>query len=137
MADDIPLYSVVDMPRASLLQDGSRVQMEFRAADGKRVCLEFEPDHLEIFTARAYDLVAGARNQRLAIGDHFVVHPLGVAAAGANAPIGGHGKVILFLRTDNGVVHHFAMSYEESAKLRPQLRTAEVSAEKQTRQMRQ
>jgi hypothetical protein len=128
--------NVVEMPRASLLSDGTVVELEFRGADQSTTTLCFTPETLELWAARAVELISHAKNQKLAIGDHRAVHASGVVAATAAAPVGGN-KVILSIRGNNGIPVHYALDPEQSEQLRPELRKAEASARAQKTQTRQ
>lgn len=117
---------VREMPRASLLEDGSLVELQFKSIRGP-VTLVFDPDDLERFASRSVELIREAQNRRRASAGHFVSVASDVVAAGADAPIGG-GKVILLLRATNGIVQQFGLTPSQSAELRPQLEDAELKA---------
>jgi hypothetical protein len=126
---------IVSMPRASMLDDGSLIVMEFESETGNSTTLSFAPDDFEKFLSRATQLVTGAHNQKLSKGDHLNVHAVPIVSTMADAPIGG-GKVILAFRADTGLLYHFAISSEEAENLRPQLFRAAKSARKQASKSR-
>jgi hypothetical protein len=128
--------NVTAMPRASLLSDGSIVELEFKGADESVTTLCFTPEALENWAAKVMELVSHAKNQKLSIGDHFSVQASEVVAVTAAAPVGG-SKVILAIRPSNGIVMHYALQPEQSEQLRPELRKAEASAKFQKAQTRQ
>lgn len=127
--------NVDEMPRASVAEDGSLIQLVFKGPTGK-VTLNFRADKFEQFASRAIQLFTHARNQKLTTGDHLEILPVPAVAAMAQAPVGG-SKVIVSFRADNGVPYSFAIDPDESKQLRPQLRTAEESARRQGSQTRQ
>ncbi len=57
---------VIEMPRASLLEDGSLVELEFKSDDGQPVTLQFYPDDLERWAAVSMELIREAQNRRRA-----------------------------------------------------------------------
>lgn len=117
---------VKEMPRASLLEDGSVVELQFKSARGP-VTLIFDPDDLERFAARSMELIRHAQNKRRAISGHLEVHASDVVGAIADSPAGG-GKVILSLRGSNGIVQAFGLTPQQSLELRPMLEKAEGKA---------
>jgi hypothetical protein len=127
--------NVTGMPRASVAQDASRIELSFDTDSGP-ICLSFSSDQFDAFANRAIQLFTHVRSQKLAIGGHLAVQPVPVAAAGAEAVIGG-AKVIVTFLAENGVPFHFSLSVEETRKLRPQLRSAEESAAQQRNAPRQ
>jgi len=126
---------VIKMPRASVMSDGSEIEMEFEGSNGEMITLVFDPAELDRFAGRTMQVVDHARNQKLAIGGHLSIQASEVVAAVADAPVGG-GKVILALRGDNNVVQHFALQPSEAEKLRPQLFRAVKSATAQKKKTR-
>ena len=64
---------IIDMPSASVLEDGSLIEMKFTDEGGETQTLSFAPNEFEQFLSRAAQLVTGARSQKLAIGDHFTI----------------------------------------------------------------
>jgi len=130
------VLNVVEMPQASVMEDGSEVQLVFKNAAKDAVRLKFAGDRFERFIVRAIQLFTDARNRRLAKGDHLVIHPVPVVAATFEPAVGG-AKVILSLRAENGVVYDFSLENDEAQNLRPQLRKAIESAQKQKSQPRQ
>jgi hypothetical protein len=57
--------TVMNMPRASHLADGSLVEMEFAGSNGEKFALRFSPDKLERFVEQARQLLVSARSQKL------------------------------------------------------------------------
>src|SRR4051812_3508194 len=110
--------NVTDMPRASVAEDGSIVQLTFCGENGEAV-LTFSAERFEEFSQRSIQLFTHARNQRLAIGDHFGIRPVEAVVAVASAPVGG-GKVIVGFRGSNDVEYHFAIVPDEARILRTQ-----------------
>jgi hypothetical protein len=128
--------TVTDMPRASYLEDGSVIEMEFKTSSGELITLCFAPEKLETWVSQTMRIVALAKNQKLSIGDHLVVQASDVVAVTAAAPVGG-SKVILAIQGSNGIPMHYALHPEQSEQLRPELRKAEASAKAQKAQTRQ
>lgn len=126
--------NVSAMPRASLLKDGSQVELEFKT-DGPSVTLVFDPDELEQFAARSIELIRAAQTHKRASAGHFEVQASAVVATMADAPVGG-GKVILMLKGTNGIVQSFALTPDQSQELRPLLRKAETKAQTDKKQPR-
>lgn len=135
MANEIKAR-VTKMPRASVLEDGSLIEIAFLGENGEDVLLSFTADELDKFIGHVAQLVFQARNQIHAKSGHHGVQALLVAKASAGSATGGD-KVILSLRASRGLPHHFALSPEESANLRPQMRKAEQSAKEQASRTRQ
>lgn len=117
---------VKEMPRASLLEDGSLVELHFKSVRGP-VTLVFAPDDLERFASRSVELIRDAQNRKRARAGHFVSVASDVVVADADAPVGG-GKVVLSLRGTNGIIQQFGLTPSQSAELRPQLENAELKA---------
>lgn len=126
---------VVDMPRASFTEDGSVVEMALRTSEDEEVTLRFSTDDFDRFVSRAVQLVNGARNQALSVGDHVRAHIISAIAVAAESPVGG-SKVILSIRSDNGLPYHFAVEPDEAEQLRPQLYRAAKSVRRQGTQSR-
>lgn len=126
---------IVDMPKASFAEDGSVVEMTLRTAEGDEVTLDFSTDDFDRFVSRAVQLVNGARNQALSIGEHVHVHIITAAMVAAESPVGG-SKVILSIRSDTGLPYHFALEPDEAEQLRPQLYRATKSARGQAARSR-
>lgn len=123
------------MPDTFVAEDAARMELVFEDAAGEQVRLGFSSEQFDLFTNHAIQLFTHVRNEKLAIGDHLEIQPVGVVAAAADSTIGG-GKVLLHLRADNGVQYHFALDPDEADALRPQLFRASKSAEKQARKSR-
>ncbi len=126
---------IVDMPSASVLEDGSLIEMKFTDEGGETQTLSFAPDDFERFLSRAVQLVAGARSQQLAIGDQFAIRAVAAVAVTAQAPEGG-GRVILSVRSDMGLPYHFSLSPEDAENLRSKLFRAVKSAKNQASKTR-
>lgn len=121
---------IVDMPRASFIEDGSVVEIEFKTRAGESLPLSFATNDFEHFVSLAVQLVNGARSQTLSTGDHLEFHTIRAVAAIAQAPVGGD-RVILSIRTDTGLPYHFALTPDDAEALRPQLYRAAKSTRKQ------
>jgi len=127
---------VTKMLRASVREDGSLIEIGFLGENGEDVLLSFAGDELDKFIGHVAQLVFQARNQMHAKFGLQGVQALRVAKAAAGSATGGD-KVILSLRASRGLPYHFALSPEESANLRPQMRKAEQSAKEQASRTRQ
>src|ERR1700730_14075597 len=97
---------VTGYPRASVLQDGSLIEMDLQGSGEERVTLQFDPEALDQFLARSIQLIADARNQKHAKSGLPGVPALAAAAAGAG-PVAGGNHVIVFLKTHTGTEIHF------------------------------
>ncbi|WP_139832266.1 hypothetical protein [Mesorhizobium australicum] len=126
--------SVQKMPRASLLEDGSLVELEFETS-GAPVTLQFDPDSLENFAVRAVELIRHAQNQKRASAGHLSLRASDVVAVAADAPVGS-GKVVVSFRGTNGIVQSFALTPKMSEGLRPTLRKAEAKAQQNSQASR-
>ena len=126
---------ITNMPRASVLEDGGIIELEFADEDGERPPLRFAADDFERFVARAVQLVIDARTQKLASGGHLSIHTVVAVAVTAQAPVGGN-RVILSVRSDKGLPYHFSLSPKDAEDLRPELFRAAKSAKKQASQTR-
>ena len=127
--------NIKQMPRASLLSDGSRVELEFEDDAGERVTLNFETNDFERFVSRAVQVVTGARSQKLSIGDHLAIHTIRAVEAAAEAPIGG-GGIALLIRADNGLPYLFGLPPAVAKSLRPTLNAAIKKEAQQAKQSR-
>jgi hypothetical protein len=126
---------VTDMPRASLVEDGSLVQMEFKT-DGEPITLEFDPDKLEQWAARTLELIRTAQTHKRASGGHFEVQASEVVAVEIAPAVGG-GKVILGITGTNGIPQRFAFPLRAIDPLRTDLKRAAIKAFRQGSQTRQ
>ena len=124
------------MPRASVLEDGTYVEMVFEAEDKREMTLGFDPERLLAFTTHVNELTHEARTRKAASAGHYAVQALPVATAGAQQAEGG-SAVILSFRTDNGQVYSFAMPLKDANGLRNEMTSAISAARKQARQTRQ
>ena len=127
---------VIAYPRASVLQDGSLIEMELQGPDKERVTLQFEPADLDRFLSRSIHLIAEARNRKHAKLGHSGVPVLATAAAGAGSAEGG-SHVIVFLQTSTGTKFHFGLPTHAAETLAGHLTAAIVLAKKQAAQTRQ
>ena len=129
--------SVTDMPRASVAEDGSIVEMELRGKDdGECVVLQFDPAQLWEFQDLVNQLTQQARIQKAASAGHLEVPLLRVAEASAQAAVGG-AKVTVSFRIGNGQVYAFGLEIAKAQDLHNELVAAIASAKKQSRQTRQ
>ena len=127
---------ITSMPVATILDDGSLIELEFRSDTGNRITLALDPDDFEKFISRAVQLVTGARTQKLASGDHREVEFVLAVAASAQTTVGG-SRVLLSVRSNTGLLYHFSLPLEEAEWLRPELSRAIRSAkEKRASQSR-
>jgi hypothetical protein len=126
---------VAGMPRASLYDDGSGVELEFQTTSGP-VTLVFAPEALERFASRAVDLVRSAQNHRHAKSGHAVLHASEVTAVRVGAPVDG-GRVLLTVRGTNGIDLHFAIPIPLAEQLKPDLWKAVSDATARARATRQ
>ena len=126
---------ITKMPRTSVLEDGSVIEMVFADEDGERPPLRFAAEDFERFVARSINLVTEARTQNLATTGHLGIHAVETVAVKAQALFGG-GKVILSFRSDTGLPYHFSLSPKDAEDLLPELFRAARSAKKQASQSR-
>jgi hypothetical protein len=127
---------VTDYPRASVLQDGSLIELEMKDATKQSVVLQFDPDALDGFVSRIIQLLADARNQKHAKSGHPGISALAAAAAGAG-PVAGGTHVIVFLKTNTGTEFHFALPTRGAEQLSEHIAAAVASAREQAGQTRQ
>jgi hypothetical protein len=128
--------TVAKMPRVSVLQDGTAIELVFADALGKSVTLRFSPEMLNQFVARAVQTNMAARNQKQAMSGHLEVQAVPVVAATAQSPVGG-GRVILLLRDPDGIVASFSLPLSGIDQLRSEIDTATKQARKEGGQTRQ
>lgn len=121
------------MPLASLLEDGSYIEMEFKGEDGQSITLGFQFGQFKTFMSMAHQLVHEAEIRKAARAGHLEVQPLAVVASGAQEAVGG-AAVIAFFRTDNGQIYHFALAPGEATILQNQLVGAVTKPRKQAKQ---
>ena len=129
---------VVAYPRASVLLDGSLIELELGDQDKERVTLQFAPEDLDRFLARAIHLIAEARNRKHAKLGHSGVPVLATAAAGAGAgPAEEGSQVVVFLQTNTGTKFHFVLPTHAAETLAGNITAAVASAREQAAQTRQ
>jgi hypothetical protein len=121
----------MSMPRASVTEDGSLIEMELAAQGGQVLVLQFQPDDLDNFVGTASQLFTHARNQMSTKASHLETRAVGVADAAVTAAVGG-SKVILVLRAENGLQYQFALDVEVATWLTEELRRAAGSASVQS-----
>ncbi len=121
---------ITKMSRASVLEDGSVIEMVFADKDGERPPLRFTADDFERFVARVADLVTEAQIQKIATTGHLGIHAKAAVAVTAQASVGGD-RVILSVRTGRILPYHFSLSPKDAEDLRPELTRAAKSAKKQ------
>ena len=122
--------TVRSMPHSFVEQDLSATELEFEFESGGLQNLRFPMELFERFMGRAAQLVATARSQTLATGDHLAIHGVTVREVVAEAPIGG-GKVVVRILGDNGMPINFFVSPAQADGLRKQLFDASNNARKQ------
>lgn len=121
---------VVSMPRASVVEDGNLIEMEFKTESGATSVLAFSPAEFDRFIGRTNQLVLQARIDKSATTGHHEIHAQMAAAVEAQAPAGG-GRVILTVHNDKGLPFRFSLAPDLIEPLRQQLFRAGKSAEKQ------
>jgi DNA-binding protein YbaB len=127
---------VTAYPKASVLQDGSLVEIELQGADKERVTLQFDPEALDRFLARATRLIADARNKKHAKSGHPGSPALAAVAAGAAPAVGG-SHVVVFLQTNTGTEYNFGLPTDGAEQLAQYVASAVADARKQAAQTRQ
>ena len=127
---------VVAYPRASVLLDGSLIELELGDQDKERVTLQFAPEDLDRFLARAIHLIAEARNRKHAKLGHSGVPVLATSAAGAG-PAEEGSQVVVFLQTNTGTKFHFVLPTHAAETLAGNITAAVASAREQAAQTRQ
>ena len=126
---------ITNMTAASVLKDGSIIEMVFADEDGEIPSLRFTAEDFERFVARAAALVTKARIQRQGTGGHLAIHAVAAVNVMAEAPVGGD-RVILSVLGDTGLPYQFSLSPKDAEDLRPELFRAAKSAKKQASQSR-
>jgi hypothetical protein len=132
---DAPI-KVKNTPQASLLDDGSYLEMEFEGEDGKSITLGFGPDQLNSFLSRATQLVHEAHSRKAAKGEHFDLQPMPVAASMAQESAEGTAVIIAF-QTHGGQLYPFAIPTEEATIFQNQVAAAVARARKQSKQKKE
>jgi hypothetical protein len=127
---------VIACPRVSVLNDGSLVEMELQGTDKQHVTLQFDPEALDRFLARAIHLVATARSKKNAISGHPGAPALAAAAAGAGPAVGG-SHVVVFLKTNTGTEYQFGVPTDGAEVFAEHIATAVAEAREQAAQTRQ
>jgi len=117
-------------------EDLSRAQVSFATSLGIPITCEFTPQILERIIASLAQMAQHLRNQTATKGGHLQVDAVSATDATAASPVGG-GNVILAIRLDNNVLHHFSLNPELASRLLTELQQAEESAKRQASQTRQ
>jgi hypothetical protein len=110
--------------------------MELEAHDKTRTTLQFGPDELDRFLARAIQTIADARNQKHAKAGHPGFPVLMTVAVGSAPAVGG-SHVLVYLKTNNGTEHHFGVPTNGAEQLAGHIATAVAEARRQSSQTRQ
>lgn len=132
-----PIRLTIDeMPRASLLEDGTLIEMEFKADKGDRIILSFDPEDLLRFASRTQQLVHDARTRKLSKGGHLSIHPMGVEDFLIRHAEGGAAVIAVF-RTINGQEYPFALPPDMAADLVRDGKNAVQKARQQASETRQ
>ena len=135
MADPKPII-VTSIPRSFMTEDASMVQVHFSRLSGEPLVLQIGANHFPRIVSRLTELLAGLTIRRGTKAGHLEIPAANAQAVTAQAPVGG-GKVILSLRTDNGLMHHFALSPDQTEAIRAELAEAETKARDEGGQTRQ
>ena len=112
--------TVIDMPNASMAEDGSTAVMEFKNSDGSSQILRFAPDIMMQYLSKVLNMFLFKKAQRDSEQGHTVVHPLQVSSTMASEDMKGKA-VILQLRLKDGLPAPFAVPPEKAEELRRQL----------------
>lgn len=130
------VHLITAMPRASLLHEGSVAELHFKTHEGPDLILAFDVAQLERFAVRAHQMSVLDRIQKATKSGHLEVHGTGVAAALAQAGIGGK-SVTLMVRTTQREVIPYSLTLDQARELQTVLAEAIGSAEKDAGQTRQ
>ena len=115
------------LPRVSVEEDGTLIELEFKNDSGKKQVLRFSPDRFEQLIGRAAQTVADARNRTSATSDPPVVHV--VEVAGVELTVAADGsRVILTFESPTGLPFHFSVAPEQIEELLPFLSSAANNA---------
>lgn len=121
---------VTEMPRASVLEDGSVAEMEFKNSDGSVQILRFSPSTMMDFVNRVFELFLNQKIQEAASLGHIEVQPLPVVVTAAQEAVGGQA-VILSMRLQTGLPVGFSVPPAEAEELHKQLGKAIKKARRQ------
>ena len=129
-------FMLTEMPRASLLEDGSIAELHFKTFEGPDIILVFDIPQLERFAVRAHQMSVQDRIRKAAKSGHLEVHGTGVAAVLAQAGIGGK-TVNLIVRMPTRAVIPYSLTRDQARELQTELDEAIGQAESDAGQPRQ
>jgi hypothetical protein len=116
--------------------DLSEIDFRFEMQNGAGLTLRMDQNVLATTASSLTETAAYLQSRIPTTTGHHAIVALEMTEASAVAPAGG-GTVMLRLKGINGIEYNFAVPVEVAGKLRPQLREAVQSAERQTKQTRQ
>ena len=122
---------VVSMPSASILEDGSVAEMQFKNSDGSLQLLRFSPGTLLVLLSRVFQMFVDEQTHKAAKSGHLEVQPIPTVATSAQESVGG-SAVILSVRMQNGTPVSFSMQIAEAEELNKQLGQAVQKAKQQS-----
>lgn len=111
---------VIDMPNATVTEDGSITIMEFKNSDGSSQVLRFPPDKMMQYLSNVFELFLNQKIRKESGQGYSVVRPLQVSTTMAQEDIKGKSAILQF-RMKNGIPAAFAVSPEEAEELHRQL----------------
>ncbi len=130
MSEDQMNVVVIGMPRASVLEDGSVAEMEFKNSNGSVQLLRFSPSTMMGFVNRVFELFLNQKIQEATSLGHMEVQPLPAVVTAAQEAVGGEA-VILSVRLQTGLPVAFAIPPAEAEELRKQLGKAVKKARRE------
>lgn len=134
MSNDVTVTAIGDA--ASISEDNQHAGFPLILDGGQQLTLTMSVQTLEALAIRATELFRAVRSRSGATHaplETAVARAMGISAQEA---IGGQA-VVLTILDENGLDHRFALHPEQSARLRPQMRRAEINATSQAGQARQ
>ena len=122
---------VVSMPRASLIENDSVVELHFKNSDNSIQHLRFSPETFLGLLSRAVQLFLDAQTRKATKSGHLEVQPIPISAANAQESVGSN-TVILSVRMQNSTPAWFSMQIAEAEELHRQLGQAVQKAKHQS-----
>jgi len=118
---------VVACSGATVLEDGSLMEIELEGHDKQRIALQFDEETLDQVLGRSIQLSADARNKKHAKAGLPGIPALPAAAAGAGPNANG-SHVILVLKIHTGTEFHFALPTHGAEQLAKHIMAAVAAA---------
>jgi hypothetical protein len=134
---DLPAGNIVHgLKNFSHNPDLSEIDITLEMQNGAKLTLRMNQNALQKAASGLTETALFLQSRRSTTTGHIAILALEMKEASVAAAAGG-GCIMLRLKGTNGIEYHFSLPVAVAANLRPELRQAVQSAEKQTKATRQ